>query len=241
VIDTITHHPRSPLATTLASPLRLFLAVPAYHRPGTDPAELTCLPDSESLNDYLLSQLIPATTIQHPRLDGTTYDSEDVTRWLTTLANYLKTRQTQYNGSGSDIALSELWTAAGPRKPRYLTAALYGLLTALAVPAFVSWHPTNPLWTYMSWGLTSPSGSHLRGILAIRPASYLSNEIAVGIGCALVSLSTFRASGQPAGVRRLSLAQLRTTIGRRRLAAWLGAGLTVGLPGGDSGSAGTDR
>jgi NACHT domain len=129
VINHLIADPTGTLAVTLSSPLRLFLVATAYY--ARDPAELMRFPDSRSLSRHLLDQLIPATARRYPRSDGTNYQPENVTRWLATIADQLRRRQDLEYGSGSDIELHELWTAAGNRLPRYTSGILHALIAAL--------------------------------------------------------------------------------------------------------------
>ncbi len=203
VLDHITDHPKSSLANALASPLRLYLAITAYYSPATDPSELTNLPNSKTIDHHLLNELIPATIDQHPKPDGTTYNPGDVTRWLTTLANHLRACQTREGGSGSDIKLQELWTAAGNREPRYVAATLLALLTALLL-ALAGWY----LLDVGSLGEPVP---------------------VIGVGIVIVGFVFAWAMRERVALYRLDLSRLRTTTGRRQLAIWLAAGLAVGL------------
>ena len=193
------------MAAALGSPLRLFLAVTAYYSPTKGPAELTHLPDIKSIDYHLLTALIPATASQHPKPDGNTYQPDDVTRWLTTLAKHLRACQTKQGGSGSDIDLPALWTAAGNRA-RYVAAALHTLITALplALAAFFLLNARN---------LVSP--------LPI-----------IGAGVVILALVFTWATRVPVALYRFDLAGLRTATGRRQLAIWLAGGLAAGLIGG---------
>jgi len=127
-------HLRGPLGEVLSSPLNLFLAVTAYHDDDTDPAELTQLP-ADLVRASLLDHLIPAIASRHPAPGGGRYRPGDVRAWLATLAAHLQDQQ-QAGGNSTDIELHHLWTAAGPGA-RYITAALYSLLTV--VPVSVGW------------------------------------------------------------------------------------------------------
>ena len=131
--------PTGPLAGSLSSPLGLFLAVTAYHRPETRPVDLTALPAAE-LDRALLDRLVPETCRQHPapNVRGR-YAPEDVTRWLGTLAAHLRAQQAR-GRSGTDLDMHLLWSAAGPRAPRYIAKALLGLAVATSVLACAAWY-----------------------------------------------------------------------------------------------------
>lgn len=210
VLDAITGQPPGPLATVLGSPLRLFMAATAYHDPSTAPAELTRMP-AGSLDSNLLSMLIPAVTAQHPRPGGGNYDPADVTHWLSTLADHLHTQQVRYDGSGSDIDLHLLWTAAGSRAPRYLAALVQGVLTGLPLVAIAAWY------------------IHLGG--NVRALSLLAKVVAVTGGAGSVILAVSIARRRPVKLRRFDLSQLRTASGRRQLARRLWDGIRSMGPG----------
>jgi len=184
----------------------LFLAITAYYSPGKNPSELIYLPDNMSIDHHLLTRLIPATVSQYPKSDGTSYDPDDVTRWLTTFADHLRACQAREGGSGSDIKLHELWTAAGSRAPRYVAATLQTLLTGF---------------------LLALAGGYLLNI------EKLNRFLTIGVGVVIVALVFAWAMRVPVALYRLDLSRLRTTTGRRqlaiRLAIWLAAGLAAGL------------
>jgi NACHT domain len=203
VLDHLTRHPVNPLAATLSSPLWLFMAVTAYHRPGTDPARLTTM-SGDALRHDLLTSLIPAITNQRRRPEGGSYQPVDVTCWLTTLAKYLHTCQAGNQGSGSDIDLHELWPAAGNRAPRYLSA----IIQAAAVFALA-------VVTVLLGGFHAPDFHALSDWIIM---------ILVG---ALVLYTSWRASRRPVKLSRLDIFQL-FVAGRRRFAAWFAFGFVIG-------------
>jgi hypothetical protein len=122
-----------PLAATLSSPLRLFLAVTAYRHPTSTPAELTRLVTAAQLDEHLFARLIPAVLEQHPPV-GRQYAVPQVTRWLTTLARHLAW-QGKRGGSPTDLRLDQLWPAAGRHAPRY--AAMTAISTVMSAPLAV--------------------------------------------------------------------------------------------------------
>lgn len=93
------------VVTALRSPLRLFLAVDGYRDPTSDPSDLTRFPDTSSLDAHLFALLIPASAGLHPRPGGGHYTSEQVTRWMTTLAHHLDD-QDHAGGSGTDLLVT---------------------------------------------------------------------------------------------------------------------------------------
>jgi NACHT domain len=113
VTSHVERHPDSPLGAALRSPLGLFLAVTAYHQADTRPETLIG-PGPEELDRALLQGLIPAVCRQYPDRHGAHHAPEDVTRWLTTLADHLHDQQAR-GGSATDLDLGQLWRAAGLR------------------------------------------------------------------------------------------------------------------------------
>lgn len=197
--------PRSPLAQALGSPLRLFIAVTAYHDLCTDPAELTQLTAAE-LDQHLLERFVPAITRQHQPPGGACYEAADVTRWLRTLARHLDSQQLG-GGSGTDLNLATLWTAAGSWT-RYASAALHGLTAGIPLLA------AGSLFLYL-YGL--------RAMLS--PVSLASLILSL----ALIALLTWRASRRHVSINRLDLSLSQATGSPLRLALCLMAGFGFGL------------
>jgi hypothetical protein len=213
VLTNVTDQLRGPLATALSSPLRLFLAVTAYHSPDTTPAELIQLP-ADDLDRYLLDQLIPAVTAQHPKPNGETYHPGNVTRWLTTFAGYLETERTIHGDSAaSDIDLHNIWTLAGRRIPLF-AASLRALLVAVPLIVLAVYYqqlvpalsdPTLPAFYPIPWRL-----------------------LFVGV-VILVAAAALSAEQTGAELRRLDRSRLRTANARLKVAIGLGVGLGLGL------------
>jgi hypothetical protein len=111
VVAHLRQHPEGPLASSLKSPLFLYLAVTTYQDTVSVPSEL-CELETSVLERHLFSRLIPAVVEYHPKRDGRRYDSEDVSRWLRTFANHLA-RMEMRGFSGVDLKLRELWRSAG--------------------------------------------------------------------------------------------------------------------------------
>ena len=113
--------------SALRSPLKLFLVVYGYRNPQADPEELLGFKDAASLDAHLLGLLIPAVTTMYSRFNSSSYSPQEVTTWFTTLASHL---DVSYHAgrSRTDLLLHELWRAAGPRLPRYVTALMVGAL-----------------------------------------------------------------------------------------------------------------
>jgi hypothetical protein len=153
--------------------------------------------------------LIPAVTAQHPRRSGGHYSAPDVQRWLHTLAYHLH-QEDQADHSGSDLRLEELWRIAGDRRVRYLTAAV--LMTACVTALLVNG---------VSYLVQVGAPQTLPVLL---PALF-----GVVIGLGLLAATMWGLLTQSVNLQRLDL---RTPVGRRRLAGGLTVGLTVGLAAG---------
>jgi hypothetical protein len=207
VLEAIGDGRQGPLTVALSSPLRLFLAITAYYHPASTPVTLTTFSDQPALEYHLISKLIPATT------SGGPYRETDVARWLTTLAAHLK-RQKAAGGSGTDIDLPELWTAAGDRA-RYLGAAIHVLLTGIPLLGLAIWYHSNS----NDW---------------IAPD--LQNRLSAGAGVCLLIYACWVASRKEVRLARTDLSRLHTAAGRRRLVRGVmfgvAAGFVLGLAGG---------
>jgi hypothetical protein len=204
VVDQLRSGRRRALAKALQSPLRLFVAVTAYH--SDDPSELLKV-SASGLDEHLFSRLIPAVVGQHPGPGGVIYDAEAVTRWLTCIAAHLRRRAGQ-GASESDLDLHLLWSAASPRAPRYLAAAAMGTLVVATFVAPYLWY----VHTLRSW---LPGNAY--------------GWVLVGVASALLVLTVRRASTVTVNLQRLDLQAMRTTTGRRRVARWVVRFLMVGL------------
>jgi hypothetical protein len=205
VLDRLKTEPYGPLAAALSLPLRLFMALTTYYQRDTHPAKLCELP-ADAIHQHLFESFIPAVTGQHPRHGGGYYSETAVTRWLTTLADYLRVCQTREGGSGSDIYLHELWSAAGNRTPRYAAAALHTLLTLIA--GFTA-----------AWLLYDPA----------RVMGQPWRSLVLGAVTLLVPLTFLSAGGGPVSLKRINLSQLRTSRGRSRIAVSFIGGFVFGI------------
>jgi WD40 repeat protein len=193
VVRQIQTRPRGQLAVTLGSPLRLFMAVTAYYLPHTQPSELVHTARG-GLDQQLFGSYLPAVIEQHPREDGERYAYEDVRHWLGTVARLMQDNRVRGEGSGSDLGLDELWSAAGTRAPRYLGSAVHGLLTAA-------------LLVIVAWRFSVAAGYPL--------ARTSTGQVEIGGGIALVILMTWMASRVDVRVVRLGSFELLTAKGRR--------------------------
>lgn len=188
-----------PLVAALCSPWQLYLCRTAFADHG-DPYEQLAGLAPEELTTELMRRLIPAAIEQHPRPEGDRYTAEQVTTWLTTLARH-RHLTGHYGGPSGDILLHELWRAAGPRSPRYLSAVGLSLVMAPLIG------PTSVFWV-------------------ASPASWQSAVLGVAI-----VVTGFMAARQRVRLARFDVASLVTRHGRQRLAVMLwvtfGSGLLV--------------
>jgi hypothetical protein len=187
---------RQPLAHALQSPLRLFVAVTAYN--SADPSELLRVPGGQ-LDHHLFSSLIPAVVEQHPGPGGALYGAEEVTRWLTTIAEHLHQRSLE-GGSESDLDLHLFWTAAGRRAPRYLAAAGLGTCVAASLVAPYLWY----IHTLRRWLPINVYGWAL-----------------IAIAATLLVLTVRRAVSVRVDLQRFDFESVRTAPGRRRVGKWI--------------------
>jgi hypothetical protein len=149
VFDNIRHHPDSPVAQVLSTPLMLVLARDAYSSSAIDPADLLRFPDSASLEAHLLEDFIEAAYSPAVR-----YDASAARRWLTFLARGMTEDHTQ------DIAWWQLAKSVPSAYGFFLAFILAcGALGGLAVAAIALLH--------VQLGLISAIGGILAPALAI--------------------------------------------------------------------------
>jgi hypothetical protein len=128
VFERLSNDPDGALATVLRTPLMVFLTRAIYGDNPGDPAELLGqrFQDPASIEDHLLTQLIPATYPDRPHSAEERqfhWQTDDVTSWLTYLARH---------GAGagrSDLAWWQLERAV----PAVVIDAVGGLLGGLVV------------------------------------------------------------------------------------------------------------
>lgn len=187
-----------PLAAALSSPLRLFLAVTAYHRDSSTPGELTRLSTAAQFDEHLFARLVPAILDQHPP-PGRCYTCAEVTRWLTTLARHLA-RQGERGGSSSDLRLDELWPAAGWRAARYAASVtMTAVASALLAFGIVARWPPDVLpvlglgafVVVMGWMAAQPAVDlrrlDLSGLGTVAGRRRIGRLLAAGLGVSLLS------------------------------------------------------
>ncbi|MEV0682162.1 NACHT domain-containing protein [Actinosynnema sp. NPDC050436] len=171
VVKRLDKHPRGRLAVGLSSPLRLFLAVAAYRSKATRPEELLAV-SAADLDDHLFARLVPSITAHHPRGSGH-YRADQVTRWLTTIADHLDTMGRQ-GRSRTDFRAYDLWqTSRRARSIQVLTACatLFPL-----IPVLVMWLVTTPAFA-STWftGIRWSVALALAGILVVSVAGFASS------------------------------------------------------------------
>jgi NACHT domain len=125
ILDRLEAAPNGALAAALGSPLRLYMALTAYHQRDTRPGEL-CQLLADDIDEHLLRRFIPAITSGYPKTNGGHYEWAEVSSWLATFARHLAVQQHK-GGSGTDLNLATLWRAAGDRMPRYGAAAIHSI------------------------------------------------------------------------------------------------------------------
>ena len=192
--------PGGPLATQLATPWRLTLALAAFREDG-DPAELLpATPDiagataqeyAQYVDSHLLGRYVPAAVRLHDPAGH--YTPHDVQRWLTALACGLAW-QARHGRSATDIRLDQWWEPTGRRVTRLTHVAL---ATLSALPWLIFGAVIDNIW-------------------------------AAGFGASLFFAAFILASGAPSP-QRLRIRQLNTIRGIRRLAVGLAFGLSFGL------------
>jgi hypothetical protein len=200
----------SSLTAVLSSPWRLFLATAAYQDDKSDPDALIRIPADE-VGEHLLAELIPALTLRTPRPGGDHYPPGKVATWLGTLAGHLDQTSKDLQWSPTDLYLQQLWTVAGQRTVRRLSAlastAIVG--TGFAAVGLLYVHRTGRWYPY---DLATSLG------------------LIVGI-CVVVALGIYFAVYSAPTLYRLDL-RLTTPASRRELAYGLAVGLAAGLAGG---------
>ena len=206
VLADLHDNPKGPLASQLATPWRLTLALAVFRAEG-DPAELLPGPAAaqsdpaaaqyaQRVDALLLGRYIPAKVYLHGQDLG--YVPQKVERWLAALAAGLDW-QRRHDRSATDIHLDQWWRPAGPRIVQ---------VAHMAVVAIIA----------LSWAAFAVVRSQ-PGLAAIG-ATVLPLIALAGRSPASHRLETDQLSGR-LGFLRLSL----------RFTAGLAAGLALGLTG----------
>jgi NACHT domain len=190
------------LASQLATPWRLTLAVAVFHS-GSDPRELLPPPSldpqdasaagqySQRINALLLDRYIFSSVKLHDP-NNHHYSPSQVYAWLTALAVSLEW-QSQHDMSATDIELQRWWIPTGRRVIPSLHVII-AAIPAMLLTVFAA------LTSSMAW---LAAAGFLLAMAAVAGGNY-----------------------EPA---RLEIRQLTTHYGRRRLAAGLTLGLVIGL------------
>lgn len=178
----------------LSTPWRLYLATAVYTG-GNDPAELLSFADLASLDNLLLSRLIPVAVAAYPR---PRYQATTVARWLGTLARSLESAGEQAGSertAATDLVLHRLPGPGGVRRLRHLQYAITCVAGAAALA---------PL-AIRGWGANS-LGNAISAILA-----FLLIDL-------VFSIPAFLASPVPV---RLMPYRHRTKVTWRQLRTWI--------------------
>jgi hypothetical protein len=85
LLEVIEHDPESSIATSLRSPLNLFLVPKVYKRLDSDPGELLKMP-AERIEEHLLARFVASVFDDVPGTPGGRWGSRDARRWLGNLA-----------------------------------------------------------------------------------------------------------------------------------------------------------
>jgi hypothetical protein len=117
----------------LSTPWRLYLATAVYTG-GNDPAELLSFADVDSLDNLLLSRLIPVAVAAYPR---PRYAATTAARWLGTLARSLESGPDQASSERAAATDLVLYRLPGPRGARRLRQLQYAV-TCLAGAAVLA-------------------------------------------------------------------------------------------------------
>jgi hypothetical protein len=192
--DLTSPHPR--LLETLSLPLYLSLAVANYEEEDTYPTELLSLETAQARTS-LLAGFAGAAALHKERPGGGHYDTEDVIRWLATLARHLEHVSATRGWSPTAFYLSDLWESAATGAPRRRAAAA---ATGLVMLPMIPLHlliTSNPFWSRESGFILTP------WLVLLLSTAW----------------DAFNASGDRTKVlpRQLDLAQLRTADGRQRM------------------------
>ncbi|MBU2665456.1 NACHT domain-containing protein [Actinoplanes bogorensis] len=204
ILKRLVDRPGGALATSLASPLRLFLTVTIYRDPQSRPRELLDLKGGD-LDRHLFQEFIPAATAQHRRRDGTRYDPHDVRRWLTTLAGHLDHMEGE-GRSNADIRVDELWRSV----PGVATRNLVAVVVVLAA---------------LTCGV---------GVGSFRNGNFLPVGALRWVACSVYFVAVcwaFRRSiGDSTDIRRIQLGRISTSSGRRQIFRGALFGAAAGIP-----------
>ncbi|MFF2085371.1 NACHT domain-containing protein [Nocardia sp. NPDC058176] len=124
-------HPDTPLAVTLRNPWMLGLIATALHRtPQTTTALLDCTTPG-AVRDGLFAAQIPAAIAgTDDNKQFRDYTSDNVEKWLHTLARHLEHRRASGH-NGTAIRLDEIWEIAGTTRIRLLHGLALALLVGL--------------------------------------------------------------------------------------------------------------
>ncbi|MEV4348560.1 hypothetical protein AB0J83_29235 [Actinoplanes sp. NPDC049596] len=222
VVQRLRSEPDGPLATTLSTPLMVFLARTAYTAPPADPRELLRFPSSEELVTHLLAGFLPAVYGDGSRAE----------RWLGHLARMLKARGT------TDIAW---WLLDRPKPPERSRSLMATVLDPPPRPTRLAFQPPAFFLPIVMSTVLTPIVLPVVRLLSGEPVGSLKEVVAQGtvvgffLGLTYASLLGFRApvsddeiTDPPASLRADRLVTLWAVTGPGAVAATL-SGLVFGV------------
>ena len=201
--------PRGPLATQLATPWRLTLALTAFREEGNPSSLLPSAHDlagtsaqmyAQRVDSLLLGRYVSSAVRLHD--PGRRYTKQDVQRWLTALADGLA-RQARQNKSATDIQLDRWWEPMGrwsTRAVHIAVAALPGLAWlgyGLALHSFYFCTAGGFLFllAFAAGPAQSPSRLKVRQMAARRGLTRLAVGVGVGVGGGLTLGFALKSNG----------------------------------------------
>lgn len=201
--------PRGPLATQLATPWRLTLALTAFREEGNPSSLLPSAHDlagtsaqmyAQRVDSLLLGRYVSSAVRLHD--PGRRYTEQDVQRWLTALADGLA-RQARQNKSATDIQLDRWWEPMGrwaTRAVHIAVAALPGLAWlgyGLALHSFYFCTAGGFLFllAFAAGPAQSPSRLKVRQMAARRGLTRLAVGVGVGVGGGLTLGFALKSNG----------------------------------------------
>ncbi|BDT87408.1 hypothetical protein [Nocardia cyriacigeorgica] len=237
IVTHLREHTDTPLAVTVRNPWMLGLSATVLHQiPQTALALLDC-PTADAVRDGLFAGQIPAAIAG---TDDTAkfrdYTSDNVEKWLRTLARHLEHRR-DLGRNGTAIRLDEIWEIAGTNRIRLLHALvvilLGGLVFGLMSGLFAGLR--NGLRTGLGIGLMAGLGAGLMTGLMVGLKVTADEQLAVGTDArrlirndleALLARSALFGLG--IGIATGVAAGLRPGLGTGLLAVFI-AGMVLGL------------
>jgi NACHT domain len=203
VVACLRANPDGPLATQLATPWRLTLALAAFRDEGDPSSLLPPVPRlagaaaknyAQRVDSFLLGRYISSAVHLHD--PDRRYTEQKVQRWMTALANGLAW-QARHNKSATDIQLDQWWQPVGRKITQlsHMVVSAVPGLTLLAVAVFTHNPRAAPiaavpiLLTFFAGYSISPSRLKARQIAGRR------RELAVGLAVGVAVGVVFGVAG----------------------------------------------